>query len=450
MESDFVWIITILISATILFVYWRKFRQARQLAERRRQEAKALGIDKPRSQYPFINSALCIGCGSCVGACPEGDVLGVVLGTAAIINGERCVGHGYCEVICPVGALKVGLGDVSTRPDIPVLTECYESTVPGLFIAGELTGISLIRNAVAHGKAVIEEIARRLERGGLEVSGADQFDVLIVGAGPAGITAALKAHELGLNYLLIDQGDLGGTISHYPRRKLVMTQPIELPLYGRLKKDEYSKEFLMDVWHQVRRDHGLNFHGGERLENIESSEAGFAVQTSKTKYRSRFVMLALGRRGTPRRLGVDGEELQKVMYKLVDAQAYNGMDLLVVGGGDSAVEAAVGLSRQKGNRVTISYRRESFSRVKKKNEDQIAEAIKSGKVKPILNSNVTRIDSNEVALSTPDGEVTLINDYVLIFAGGIPPYDQLKSYGIKFGGEIPREKILQEAPVSTV
>lgn len=446
LESSVVWIITIAVSVLIIAFYWRKFRNERLIAAKRREEAKALGIDTPRSQYPFINAALCIGCGSCVSACPEGDVLGVVLGTATIINGERCVGHGYCEVECPVGALKVGLGDVSSRPDIPVLSECYESTVSGLFIAGELTGISLIRNAVAHGKVVIEEIASRIKDKPTNKSG---YDVIIVGAGPAGITAALKAQELKLNYLLIDQGDLGGTIRHYPRRKLVMTQPLDLPLYGRLKKDEYSKEFLMDVWHLAHRDYGLNFKGSQRLENIEKEGDDFLLTCTDSDYTARYVMLAIGRRGTPRQLGVDGEELPKVMYQLVDAQAYNGMDLLVVGGGDSAVEAAVGLSRQNGNRVTISYRRDGFSRVKKKNEERINEAFKAGRIKPIFNSNVIEITFGQVTLATPDGEIKLINDYVFIFAGGIPPYDQLKSYGINFGGEIPKEESPQPATATS-
>jgi thioredoxin reductase len=242
-----------------------------------------------------------------------------------------------------------------------------------------------------------------------------------------------------LNYLLIDRGELGGTISHYPRRKLVMTQPLDLPLYGRLKKDEYSKEFLMEVWHQARRDYGLKFKGGEPLENLEQLPTGFVVKTSKEEHHSRYVMIAIGRRGTPRQLGVDGEELPKVMYQLVDAQAYNGMDLLVVGGGDSAVEAAVGLSRQNGNRVTISYRRSGFSRVKKKNEDRINDAIKAGLIKPLFNSNVTVISPSEVTLSTATGEINMVNDYVFVFAGGIPPYEQLKGYGIKFGGEIPKD-----------
>ena len=210
--------------------------------------------------------------------CPEGDVIGIVHGAATIINGERCVGHGACEKECPVGAIKVGLGDVRHRPDIPVLTPQMETTVPGIFIAGELSGISLIRNAVQHGKLVVETIAARKAAAGSN----RELQVLIVGAGPAGITAGLRAQELGLRYLLIDQDDLGGTIRHYPRNKLVMTQPIEIPLFGPLKNDEYSKEFLIDLWNQLRGKMAQNFHDNEKLSGVSPQTDGFLVSTNKT------------------------------------------------------------------------------------------------------------------------------------------------------------------------
>lgn len=435
MESGLVWVGTLAVCAVIFAIYWRKFKRERELAEQRKQEARTLGIDKPRAQYPFIDASQCIGCGSCVSACPEGDVLAVVWGTATIVNGERCVGHARCEAVCPVGALKVGLGDLTTRPDIPILTEANETTVPGLFIAGELSGISLIRNAVAQGKLVIDAISERSSA----LTGDREHDVIIVGAGPAGITAALQAHEAGLRYLLIDQGELGGTIAHYPRRKLVMTQSLDLPLYGRLRKEEYSKEFLQDLWQELQRRFELNFQGGEKLEALRQEAGGFHLQTSQRVLSAHHVVLALGRRGTPRRLGITGEDLPKVMYQLIDAQSYSGRDLLVVGGGDSAVEAAVGLARQQNNRVTLSYRRSGFPRIKKKNQYRIMELINKGRIDTIFESNLKQVTPNEVLISTPTEERRLVNDYVFIFAGGIPPFDFLKEMGIKFGGEIQYE-----------
>lgn len=431
MESAYVWIITIIASAVILGIYLRKFLVERAVAAERKAEARALGIDRPRSQFPFINTSLCIGCGTCTMVCPEGDIIGVVHGVATIINGERCVGHGACEKECPVGAIKVGLGDVRTRPDIPVLSKAMETTVPGIYVAGELSGISLIRNAVQHGKIVIETVAEKVKDNPTDLP----FQIIIVGAGPAGITAALRADELGMRYLLIDQDDLGGAIRHYPRNKLVMTQPIEIPLFGKLKNDEYSKEFLIDLWEQLRSRIARHFHSGEKLIGVSRSEIGFLVSTNKGAYSAANVLLAIGRRGTPRQLNVEGEELPKVMYQLVDAQSYSGRDLLVVGGGDSAIEAAVGLARQANNRVTISYRRDAFYRIKKKNETAVTKMITSGKIKVVFESQVKRICSGDVLLTTKNGDSRLVNDYVFIFAGGDPPYEFLKGMGIRFGGE---------------
>ena len=331
-----------------------------------------------------------------------------------------------------MGALKVGLGDIKTRPDIPVLTAVNETTVPGMFIAGELGGLSLIRNAISQGRMVVEEIARRVGDSGAS----DVYDVVIVGAGPAGISASLTAIEHKLNYLLLDEGKLGGTILQYPRRKLVMTQPVEIPLYGWLKKSEYSKEVLMDTWQEIDDRFHLNVNPGQRVESIGKVGNYFDIKVGQSAYSSRFVVLALGRRGTPRKLGVPGEDQAKVMYRLIDAQSYTGRHMLVVGGGDSAVEAAVGLAKQTGNTVTISYRKSSFFRVKKKNEDAVARLIAERKLTALFDSQVVDIGPTEVRLQMTSGPVEIQNDYVIVQIGGIPPYDMLKQAGIAFGGEM--------------
>ena len=431
MESEIIWGLTAIVLIAIFLPYFFKFRRKQKEDILRRREAEQLGIGRPMAQFPMIDASLCIGCGSCVEACPEGDVLGIVFGKAVVINGQRCVGHGYCEQVCPVSSLKVGLGDITTRPDIPILDEHFQTTVPGLFVAGELGGISLIRNAVTQGRATVNRIAQLKA----DTIAEAEYDVVIVGCGPAGMSAALTAIENSLSYVVIDQQGPGGTILQYPRKKLVMTQPVEIPLYGRLNKAEYTKEYLLEIWEDIAGKYQVKTHSGEKLEKVRKAGEKFEVTTSATSYTSHFVVLAMGRRGTPRKLDVPGEEQSKVMYQLVDAQSYNGRNLLVVGGGDSAVEAAIGLARQDNNNVYISYRKPKFFRIKKKNEDRITELIDKRKITPLFNSEVMEIGAESVKLKTDEGVVEIPNDYVFVFAGGIPPFDMLKEMGIAFGGE---------------
>jgi putative YpdA family bacillithiol system oxidoreductase len=312
-----------------------------------------------------------------------------------------------------------------------VLSEVNETSVKGLFIAGELGGLSLIRNAVAQGRMVVEEIARRVANPVVS----DLYDVVIVGAGPAGISAALAAIQHKLNYLVLDERELGGTILQYPRRKLVMTQPVELPLYGWLTQDEYSKEALMDTWHEIDSRFHLRVSQDQKVESVRKVNEHFDIKTTDSAYSSRFVVLAMGRRGTPRKLEVPGEDQAKVMYQLIDAQSYTKQHLLVVGGGDSAVEAAVGLSKQSGNTVTISYRKGSFFRVKKKNETAIAKLLAERKLTALFDSQVIEIGAAHVKLQTKDGIREIPNDYVIVLIGGIPPFEMLRQAGIAFGGE---------------
>jgi thioredoxin reductase (NADPH) len=432
-ESMIIWIVSVSIILIIFIPYVLKFRRRHKEDKHRKDEATLLGADKPVAQYPQIDYHRCIGCGACVEACPEGNVLGLVHGKATIINGLKCVGHGMCADACPVSGIKIGLGDIKSRDDIPVLDEKFQTNLPGLYIAGELAGLALIKNAIAQGESVVEDIAKKIT---LKNSNGKK-DVLIVGAGPAGMSAALTANKHHLNYQLIDQQESGGTIRQYPRKKIVMTRPVEMPLFGILNKPEYSKEELLEIWDIIHQKFNINFKTGEKLVTIDKLEKGFKVITEKNSFNSDFVVLALGRRGTPRKLNVPGEDKSKVMYKLMDAETYQNENVLIVGGGDSAVEAAIGLARQKGNSVTVSYRKSKFFRIKSKNEEKITEMIAEKRIKVLFNTSVTEIRDTEVSLKTDTEETILIpNSYVFIFAGGEPPFPLMQKIGIRFGGAL--------------
>jgi thioredoxin reductase (NADPH) len=415
----------ILISAPLL-PRLLKYRAAEKQARRKLEKTAGTEMNVPLSMHPHIDALQCIGCGACVRACPEHGVLGMVSGKATLIHAAKCVGHGLCAEQCPVGAIKLQLGVPGRSANLPVVNENLETNIPGMYIAGELGGMGLIRNAIKQGVQAIEHLTSTKPR-----ASETEFDVAIVGAGPAGMSAGLAAMKQGLRYVVLEQGDRGGTILQYPRRKIVMTSPADIPLYGKIKLTEVSKESLVELWNKIIHQTGLQIQTNEKVNEIQQEEMNFRLATSKGEYRAKNVVLALGRRGTPRKLGVPGEELSKVCYRLIEAEAYKDCKVLVVGGGDSAVEAAIAIASQPGTQVVVSYRKGEFTRIKERNEQHIQEAIRKGNVRVVFNSNVQEIREESVILSTETGIEEIANDAVFIFAGGELPYDFLKKAGIQ-------------------
>jgi thioredoxin reductase/ferredoxin len=427
-------LITLGITAVLIIVVagpyvWRHRKNEREARERF-ERAQVSGLTAAVAMHPQIDLLACIGCGGCVDACPEGDVLAVIGGKAVLVHGAKCVGHALCAEACPVGGITMMMAAPGRSADLPVLSDQYETSVPGLFIVGELGGLGLIRNAVNQGKAVVQGIAGRSRPKGLP------YDLVIVGAGPAGLSASLMAKKLGLRFATLEQGDIGGTILQYPRRKIVMTAPVEIPLWGNLKLTEVSKESLLEIWQKIIATNSLKVETDHKVVDIQRTGDGFLVAAAGAEYRSGYVVLALGRRGTPRKLGVPGEDLSKVMYRLLDAEEYKDNDLLVVGGGDSAVEAAVGLALHGTNRVTLSYRQAEFTRLKERNRQRIEEYVKRKRLTVLFNSQVEEITAETVRLRTPTAPVQLRNDNVFIFAGGEMPFDLLRRAGIRFQNQV--------------
>lgn len=431
MDTLFTWVIAGGILSFFLVRYWCEHK-AKVAAARKQAERGPLFSEGPRAQHPRIAMDECIGCGACVEACPEGDVLGLIDGKATIVKGHKCIGHGLCAEACPVGAITMTMAKPSAGADLPILNSEYETSVENLFIAGELGGLALIKNAVNQGRDCVDVIAARIKDRQPDV--ACDWDVVIVGAGPAGISASLRAAEHGLRALTLERESVGGTVSKYPRQKLVMTSPVEFPLHGRFSKTTLSKEDLLAFWKKIMERTDLNIHTLESVETVNRQENGvFAVRTSKTTYQARAVVLALGRAGTPRKLGVKGEELPHVLYRLIEADHYTDTNVLVVGGGDSAVEAAMGLAHQPGNKVTLSYRRGEFNRLKDRNAKHIAEFTASGQVNVLFNSMPKEFREGSVVIEQEGRTLELPNDLVWIFAGGTPPFEFLKTAGIAFG-----------------
>jgi thioredoxin reductase/NAD-dependent dihydropyrimidine dehydrogenase PreA subunit len=391
------------------------------------QESVNAGLTEPASLHPVIDASRCLGCGTCVKACPEEPnhhVLGLIKGKAVLVGPTDCIGHGACKTACPFDAITLVLGTERRGVDIPVLKPNFESNVPGIFVAGELGGMGLIKNALMQGQQAMEAISKaaRKRPGAL--------DVLIVGAGPAGLAAALTAKAMGLTYQAVEQESLGGAVFQYPRGKLVMTAPVELPIIGKIHFRHTTKEQLLKFWTDACNQNGLNIQYKERVEAIEDKAGIFHVRTNSTVYQASSVLLAIGRRGTPRKLGVSGEDLPKVVYRLIDPEQYRGQNVVVVGGGDSALEAAASIAELGDTSVVLSYRGEAFQRAKQRNRQRIEQASANGQLKIMLNSQVTDILAHEILIGQGGGQSKLGNDAVIISAGGILPNDFLKSIGV--------------------
>jgi thioredoxin reductase (NADPH) len=423
---------------------WNVHRAAVQTVEAG-SEAKPAEKGRPR---PVINTTLCIGCGSCVDSCPETGTLALANGKAILAFPDRCVGHAKCVEVCPTSAIVLAFGSTLQTMRVPLVKENFETNLAGIYIAGELSGMGLIKTAINEGVLAIDNIKRRLEADGEwkppcfdghdvkaapPDGGADgqPWDVVIVGAGPAGLSASLAALQSGLRYLTVEQGEVASTIRNYPRHKFLMAEPIEMPMYGNLYVGDGTKESLLKVWESIVANTGVKIHTQERVESICRDGKILRVETSKGAYDTKNVVLAMGKRGTPRKLGVPGEELGKVAFRLIEADTYNDRDLLVVGGGDSAIEAALALSKASKNRVTLSYRGKGFDRARDRNRKSLEEAEQQGRIKVLRESNVAEILPESVRLKTAGGETEIPNHYVFILIGGEPPEAFLRKMGIE-------------------
>jgi thioredoxin reductase (NADPH) len=432
-EKLLIYAIAIILCVVVVWIYIRKKRKESRIVDEKIAKAKEEGLHEPISLHPYVDVNSCIQTGACISACPEKDILGIRNGKATIINAARCIGHGACFQACPTGAISLRIGTEKRGVELPHVDQNFETNVKGIFIAGELGGMGLIKNSVEQGRQAVENIIKSIKR-----NHKAQYDIIIVGAGPAGISASLTAKKHGLKFLLLEQDTLGGTVFTFPRKKIIMTSPMDLPLFGKIRLFQTTKSELLDLWHTVLKKNEIVVTENTKVESITREEEIFRIETNnEVSFTSSHVLLAIGRRGTPRKLNVEGEQLEKVAYRLLEPEEISGKNILIVGGGDSAVESALLLADN--NNVILSYRSEAFSRIKQLNNNALSVAIADRKLDVKLNTNLIKIEEDKIVLANSGTEEEAIyqNDLVYIFAGGELPSQFLGKAGIliekKFG-----------------
>lgn len=425
-EQIIIYGLAILLCILVIVIYlWRK-KKSSNIVEQKIQKARELGLYEPISLHPVVDEASCIQTGACIAACPEKDILGIRNGKATTINASQCIGHGACFHACPTQAITLCIGTEKRGVELPHVSPEFETNIPGIYIAGELGGMGLIKNAVEQGKQAVENLATKINK-----KHQAEYDLLIVGAGPAGISASLAAKKHKLKAVALEQDSIGGTVFTFPRSKIVMTSAMDIPLHGKVKLYETSKTELLDLWQRLISTFEIPIIENSKVESVEKQQGIFKVTTKNGKeYTASKILLTIGRRGSPRKLNIPGENLEKVAYRLLEPENISNKKILVVGGGDSAVESALILADN--NTVTLSYRSEVFNRLKPKNNERIQKAIAEEKLNVIFNSQPTEITSSSVHIKLSDNneEMILENDLIFIFAGGELPTSFLKKIGL--------------------
>jgi len=457
--------------------------------------------------HPIINVGTCIGCHACVDACPH-DVLAIINGKAALVAVEQCMEDTSCEVECPTvpkSCIVVNSSKKIPQRKVPKRDGRFVTNVPGIYLIGDVSGVPLIKNAINEGGAVIDFVAEDIKQMGK--NGAADYDVAIVGIGPAGLSAAALAAQRGLKYIAIEQDEVAATIQQtYQAGKYIYFNPVDQPVKGGIELDGPGaiKEQMLGSWMGTVKSNGVVINEFESCKDVKRDGDIFVVVTDQDKtkqrmeYRSRRVVLAIGNRGTPMKLNVPGEDLkmivnptgmilpqfcnkcgekrtgdykfcqrcgfkyvakqpkpyedERVKYKLSDPNKFSGKHVLIVGAGNSAIEAAIDLAAYRSeegteligwrdNAVSLVIRSNFKSDLKLGNKMMIYDCMDAGRVKAFFGQTVKEVTSNEVVLmgarerdpKTAKETARIKNDYVFALIGGEKPTKFLESIGVKIG-----------------
>jgi thioredoxin reductase len=410
----------------------RRKRRADELAERiiplsslNEADIKKIQSLHPagKKTYPAVNRGVCIGCGSCVQSCPQKTVLAVIRGKSTLVNPLACRCCGECERNCLTGGLRITEHGKKIKIRVPRTDENYQSSIEGIYIVGSLTGAGLIKEAINQGRAAVNHIVKGASASALPM-------VLVIGAGPAGLSAMLSCRKFGLPVQCFEKDLAANTIRNFPKKKVLMAEPVEMPIAGPLWVGDASREDLLDAWERMLAKAGVSITTGSRLEKIEKTGGRFQVTLSGKPYACDKVILAMGNRGVPRKLGVAGEDGPNVFYNLLAADEFSGSAVTVIGAGDSAIEAALALQRN-GCRVAMLVRGDGFPRAKAQNQDRIAKAAAAGQIRIHFDSQPLEIGADGVTFRAGGKTLHEKSDAFFIMVGGDLPFDLLASFGIE-------------------
>ena len=381
-----------------------------------------------------INDDRCTGCDACVAVCPT-NVLDLVANKSRVLRFHDCIQCEACMIACPTEALVMFPEGTQPPPlKVPEIDENFQTVVPGQYLIGEVAGKPLVKSAANLGRAVVEHMLMTGMQPGAIGRSETIVDVAIIGSGPGGLSAALTCIQRGLSYVVLEKEQMiASTIARYPKGKLVMAEPYDTQNLSFLPVFDSAKEQLIPIWQELIQRVQLRINQGESVETVARAPDGaFEIRSTVNTYRAQRVVLSIGTRGKPRTLQVPGENLPKVYNLLEDPDEWQGRAVLVVGGGDSAVEAALALA-DAGAKVTISYRGKGFNRAAPRNKQTIEQYAAEGRIKARLGSQVLQFEADSVTIALSDGQQKRYsNDAAFVLIGADPPIQWLEKLGIRF------------------